>query len=324
VRETLAAWLAAADGSDEEFVERLWRLVLRRDVEDDARADALARLRAGLSRATLLHELATAPEFERVRLLDDGVALAAARRRAGERPRELVAPPATDERAIEIQWCLARYAGERRVLDVGYAFAEPAYLVGLLGLGAPELVGVDLVEADVPGLRSTVADVRSLPFGDGSFDVALCISTLEHVGRDNTQYGLPVEDDDASLDAALRELRRVLARDGRLLVTVPTGETQNLGEQVQLEPAAWVERFEAAGFLVFEDELYELGGEGWRSTATLSDGLRYGERGPAASAVLCAELRPARLAERLRLAVRDRRHADEPRRATDSRRGTRE
>ena len=43
---------------------------------------------------------------------------------------------------------------------------------------------------------------------------------------------------------------------------------------------------------------------------------RYGERGPAASAVLCAELRPKSLGETVRLAVRDFRHRDEPRRST--------
>jgi hypothetical protein len=107
----------------------------------------------------------------------------------------------------------------------------------------------------------------------------------------------------------------VLARDGRLLVTVPCGERQELDWQVQRPPGEWVELFERAGFLVFEDELYELGVDGWRSVAAVGE-ARYGERGPGASAVLCAELRPGRLRERVRLALRDLRHRDEPRRAT--------
>jgi hypothetical protein len=266
-----------------------------------------------MSRAALLQELATSPEFARVRLLDDAVAWAAAQRRSAARPRNLEAPPRTDERPIEIPWVLARYAGEQRLLDVGYAFAEPAYLAGLVGLGVPELTGVDLVAAEVPGLTSVQADLRKLPFTDGAFDVAIAISTLEHVGRDNAQYGLATEHDDASLDAALRELRRVC---GRALVTVPTGAGELLAEQAVLTPEQWVERFERAGFLVWEDELYELGlgDEGWRSVRELSPGLRYGERGPGASAVLCAELQPRRISTRLRLAVRDRRYPDEPRR----------
>jgi hypothetical protein len=308
VDPTLAAWLEAS--SDD--VDALWLSVLRRPIEPEERRATLARLDAGMSRAALLQELATSDEYERVRLLDDCVAWAAAQRRAAARPRNLEAPAGTDERPIEIPWCLARYAGEPRLLDVGYAYAEPAYLAGLVGLGAPELTGVDLVGAEVPGLRSVQADLRDLPFEDTAFDLAIAISTLEHVGRDNSQYGLVAEEGD-SLDAALRELRRVAVR---LLVTVPTGDGELLPEQAVFTPAEWIERFERAGFLVWEDELYELGLDGWRSVSELAPGLRYGDRGPGASAVLCAELRPSRISAKLRLAVRDRRYPDDPRRAT--------
>jgi hypothetical protein len=107
----------------------------------------------------------------------------------------------------------------------------------------------------------------------------------------------------------------VLSPRGRLLVTVPCGERQDLEWQIQRPPREWIELFERAGFLVFEDELYELGPDGWRSVAEVG-AARYGDRGPGASAVLCAELRPRRLGERVRLALRDLRHRGEPRRAT--------
>ena len=309
MEDPLAAWLAA----ESEDLDDLWRRVLRRGIEPDERTATEERLAAGMSRAALLRELATSPEHDHLLRLDDAVAWAAAARRAGERPRNLVAPAGVDERPIEIPWCLSRYAGEPSVLDVGYAFAEPAYIVGLLGLGAPNLTGVDLVAADVPGLRSVQGDLRQLPFADGEFDVAIAISTLEHVGRDNSQYGLDAEHDDASLDASLGELRRV---SSRLLVTVPTGAGELLPEQAVHTPAQWLERFERAGFLVWEDELYELGGDGWTSVNALSPDLLYGARGPGASAVLCAELRPRRISTRLRLAVRDRRYPGDVRRVT--------
>jgi SAM-dependent methyltransferase len=319
---SLGLWLDAASGPDEEYVERLWRLVLRREVEPEALERAVERLRGGMSRAALLRDAIAGEEFGRVLVLDDAVASAAAARRAPRenrgpaRPRELRAPAGSDERPIEIPWCLARYDGERRVLDAGYAFAEPAYLAGLTALGAPEVVGVDLAHAEVPGIRPVVGDLRELPFPKRSFDLAICISTLEHVGRDNAVYGLAGERDDEGLDRALAELRRVLTRNGRLLVTVPCGAEQDLGWQVQLEPSDWIRRFQRAGFLVYEDELYELRPDGWRAERLLTPGLRYGDRGPGASAVLCAELRRRRLATRVRLAVRDRRHGDVERRST--------
>ena len=80
----LRAWLEAGEGSDEEFVDAAFALVLRREPDAEARERALAKLREGtLSRATLVHELACAPEFERIRLLDDGIAFARGARERG-------------------------------------------------------------------------------------------------------------------------------------------------------------------------------------------------------------------------------------------------
>lgn len=291
----------------DDFVERAWRLVLRRD-PDVGSGERVAR--GEVSRARLVRELVESQEFARVELLDDGLARARLERARGGRPRELLAPPWSDERAIEIPWVLARYGGERRVLDVGTAFAEPLYVEGLRELGADELVTVDLAEP-----ATVIADVRDLPFEDGRFDVVFCVSTLEHIGRDNSTYDVDAPRDHAGDAAALRELRRVLAPEGKLLVSVPTGVADDQGWQVQREPLAWTARFEEAGFLVYEDELYVRREDGWR-TATLAEAAaaRYGDHG--AGAVLLAELRPDTFGEKLRLAVRDVRHRDVARRST--------
>jgi SAM-dependent methyltransferase len=293
----------------DDFVEQLWRLVLRRAPDPET----AGRLERGeVSRARLVRELVESREFERIELLDDGLARARLERGRRGRPRELRAPSWSDERAIEIPWCLARYHGEARVLDVGSANAERAYLEGLEALEAPELVKVDLAEpADV------IADVRSLPFDDGHFDLAVCISTLEHIGRDNAVYGVENAHDDEGHATALRELHRVLARTGRLLFSVPTGVHEDHGWHLQRAPLEWIELFEQSGFVVFEDELYLHTADGWRTaTLTEAEAARYESGGPGAGAVLLAELRPRRLSEKVRLAVRDVRRPDEPRRST--------
>ena len=291
----VAAELAVQEGSDEEFVDATFRAVLRRDPDADARDRALAKLAEGtLSRATLVHELASSEEHVRVRELDDAIALGLGARSRRERLRWLQASRA-DERVVEIPWVLSRLRTRGRVLDVGYAFAEAAYLAALLRADV-DLVGVDLAERDVEGLEQVEADVRSLPFADRSFDQVLLVSTLEHVGADNSVYGIAGDRDDGAREAALRELARVLTRNGSLLVTVPLGEPGDHGWFRQDDERGWTSLFTRAGCFVEELELYELGPEGWRAAPSFTAaGVRYGERGPAASAVLCADLSPGRM-----------------------------
>lgn len=63
-------------------------------------------------------------------------------------------------------------------------------------------------------------DLRDLSrYADRAFDRIACISTLEHVGCDNTVYGGPVEDDPHTVVKAAQELWRVCG--DRLFVTVP-------------------------------------------------------------------------------------------------------
>ena len=83
---------------------------------------------------------------------------------------------------------------------------------------APEQVLRDLLRA-VPGVRYTGGDLESrladvhfdvtaIPFGDASYDLVLCNHVLEHVPDD---------------EQAMRELRRVLAPEGRAILMCPIG-----------------------------------------------------------------------------------------------------
>jgi SAM-dependent methyltransferase len=88
-------------------------------------------------------------------------------------------------------------------------------LVDVLAARAEALVGIDVSHTVVeaarsryPGLDTRQADVRRLPFDDGSFAAVLSNSTLDHF------------DSVAEIGIALDELRRVLRPGGRLLVTL--------------------------------------------------------------------------------------------------------
>ena len=84
----------------------------------------------------------------------------------------------------------------------------------LLASGA-NVTGIDVAPAIVaeaearnPGMEAVVADVRSLPFAEASFDVVFSGSTLDHF------------ESAADIQRSLGELRRVLRPGGTLILTL--------------------------------------------------------------------------------------------------------
>lgn len=100
-------------------------------------------------------------------------------------------------------------AGARTVLDVG---AGPGTLAAELRATRPELLVIELEPSrDFGGVAGRVrACGEALPFPDGAIDVALCLSSIRHVGDRRT---------------TLAELRRVVRAGG-------------VAHVVELDPAA--------------------------------------------------------------------------------------
>ncbi|HEV3048089.1 MAG TPA: class I SAM-dependent methyltransferase, partial [Solirubrobacteraceae bacterium] len=192
------------------------------------------------------------------------------------------------ERVVEIPWILRSLpAGPNvRVLDVGTAFAPIVYKRLLLGQ-TQTIETVDLAENGVHGLIGHVADVRDLPFADDSYDVATCISTLEHIGMDNEHYR--IESGGGDDVTALRELGRVA---GRVLLTVPGGADANLGWLRQYQPSTFRERAAEASLSVQRMEVYAHDPVlGWGPVDEGAVGDRhFGDGVFAAAAVICADL----------------------------------
>jgi len=199
------------------------------------------------------------------------------------------------ERAVEIPWVLSRYRGERTVLDVGSANAEPRYLEAVSELRIPELIGLDLVPAKaLRGRgRALVADARRPPLRPRSVDLVLAISVIEHVGRDNTLY---VERHEGPQDeegdfVSARALGELLRPGGRLLVTVPFGRFQDHGWFIQYDQARLDALVERSGLRLQELELFEYA-EGWRGPvdAPALSGRGYREAAVAAAGIACLAL----------------------------------
>jgi SAM-dependent methyltransferase len=88
-----------------------------------------------------------------------------------------------------------------RVLDIG---AGSGALISRL----PNSIGLDLVSKH---RRMVVGDIAQLPFKNEAFSTVFATALLEHL-------------DDVTLEWGLREVTRVLSRNGKLILTVPHEE----------------------------------------------------------------------------------------------------
>jgi SAM-dependent methyltransferase len=156
------------------------------------------------------------------------------------------------------------------------------------------------------GVSYVYADLRRLPFEDGAFDTVISISTLEHVGMDNSRYGGEggrSPEPERELDLALRELRRVLTPGGRLLASVPYGRREDHGWFRQLDRAGIEHLIRGFGASEVELEVFAYSSRGWRrSDLEAAADASYHEHQPQADpapdraagarAVACIGLRP--------------------------------
>ena len=147
-------------------------------------------------------------------------------------------PPAfgfrLDERVIEIPWIFSRIApAPGRFLDAGSALNHEETIARLMAYRKDLTIMTLAPERQAfwdRGISYHFGDLCALPFRDQWFDEIACISTLEHVGMDNLNYGESGEPalQRESFQEAARELWRVLKPGGALLITVPFGKRQDV------------------------------------------------------------------------------------------------
>jgi SAM-dependent methyltransferase len=139
-----------------------------------------------------------------------------------------------DERVVEFPWLFTRLSTTgAQLLDAGSALNYEEIVTRLANYGKDITILTLTPEREAfweKGISYHYEDLRDLPFRDGWFDEITCISTLEHVGMDNLNYGdsaqAGIQSDDFQM--AGKELWRVLKPDGKLLITVPFGRRQNV------------------------------------------------------------------------------------------------
>jgi len=111
-------------------------------------------------------------------------------------------------------------------------------------------------------------DLRDIPIRDSYYDTIVCLSTLEHIGCDNTVYTQDVrhrEDRCKDFILAMKELRRVLKPGGTLLLTVPFGVYRHFGWLQQFDRKLLASAVDGFGKVCeLKETFYRYTAEGWQ------------------------------------------------------------
>ena len=175
------------------------------------------------------------------------------------------------ERCVEYPWCIYNIRPEDlAILDAGSTLNHE-FMVTHPALADKNLTITTLSPEPQchwkRGISYVFGDLRNLIFRDECFDLVVCISTLEHVGMDNSLFdahGVVVPDRNSHLDA-IRELRRVLRPGGRLLLTVPYGRDPMIPETLVFS-APMIDRVIATFRPVeIQCNYYKYSAAGWRA-----------------------------------------------------------
>lgn len=177
-----------------------------------------------------------------------------------------------DERTIEIPWVLARLSNQAGLLLDAGSSLNHEFVLKSPALAHMKTTILTLAPEDVAywnlGVSYMFGDLRNLDFRDGCFDAISCISTVEHIGMDNSMHagsaavakpGSPNE-----FLIAIGELKRVLKSGGVLYITFPFGQYQNFGWFQQFDSQLLdllVDRFDPCNVT---ETIFRYDSDGWK------------------------------------------------------------
>lgn len=127
--------------------------------------------------------------------------------------------PKVFDRDLEYPWMLKNINIRKgKLLDVGSTIG------GMLYDLLPKDIEINTININtqryIQNIHQYTGDIRNTDIKDETFDIITCISTLEHIGVEG-RYNVK-NDPDGDIKA-MKEMHRLLKKNGRLILTVPYG-----------------------------------------------------------------------------------------------------
>ena len=104
-------------------------------------------------------------------------------------------------------------------VDVGSTYQMSGYLSKIV---PTTFIDIRPINAKLENLKVLDASILNLPYEDNSLESVSCLHVIEHIGLG--RYGDKV--DPNGWKRACKELQRVLAKDGKLYISVPIGKSK--------------------------------------------------------------------------------------------------
>lgn len=134
----------------------------------------------------------------------------------------------------EVSEFLDTIENKNKLLDIGCGTGRDIECAVSKGFDKNNCIGVDYAQGQITelkkkGFNGVCADMKQLPFEDQSFDTILCIASLHHLLTTSEQ------------EQALLEIKRVLKKQGRVLISVWVPEQQYIDSELRKQKWEYVE-----------------------------------------------------------------------------------
>ncbi|MFB3764913.1 MAG: class I SAM-dependent methyltransferase [Methanotrichaceae archaeon] len=177
-----------------------------------------------------------------------------------------------DARVVEIPWALARLkTREGYLLDAGSSLNHEVILASSPLSNKKIAITTLGPEGECHWQRSIsyiFGDLRNMDFRDNLFDIVVCISTIEHIGMDNSMYvkqgNIAKRSGSKDFLIAIRELSRVLKPGGVLYCTFPFGKYEDHGWFQQFDSSLAEELIKEFHPTYYRETVFKYDPDGWK------------------------------------------------------------